>query len=270
MLQVGTFGAGNIDKKSIFSEFQNSAHQIKASQDKVGADTIEISKKAIKKPQINKKLLVGAAIVIGGVMAVVALGKNLPKILTIVKKQDELAKQGIDDARRSLISDVEAKIGPEVNGVCFHGPNSKAKEQAISGFIGELSNAGYDIQYVPRANEAELDIIGTKLSSIIEGAKELFKKDNKRTAVVIRDLDQLAPNNIKEATTITGILKRETESAKEKGFVLVSEAVDIKNVDSAVRRVGRMDTKVFVRPLKSDSIMSHKEYIELLASKLNR
>ncbi len=275
MQRIGMINNVSFSGNNVFSVFQASkpVNVSKNISSDIPKDTVELSKSKMQnKPKMNKKFVKGAAVAVLAAVAVAATifaGKNMNKVSSVVSQHENYSQKGIDHAVKSLITDVESKTGPDVNGICFYGPDCKGKEEMLGGFVKRLSDAGYEIKHTPRASQADNETIGNALYDMIEGAKNLFKKENKRTAIVVRDLDKLAPDN-SGMERVTSIMKRYTEHAKEKGYVIVSEAQDITNVDSAVRRIGRMEEKILVKPLASDPIQAHKKYGELLAKNLQR
>ena len=239
-------------------------------------DTVEIAKAKEKDPKLddNKKLI--AAVVAGTVAIVGAFfaRKNIAKLFkkgvgevsesagNIVGKN--LHEEMIKNAREFLIDDVK-KIGTATaNGICFYGPDSIGKEKALEGFITDLSKADYKIVRIPRANEASIKEIKLTISRAIKEAEETFKTTNQRTAIIVRDLETIAQDrNIDPVNNAVAPLLK-TEKCSDRGFVWISETKEFDVVDIALRRAGRMDHKMPIKPTSEDPKEVWDAYIELV------
>ncbi len=231
-------------------------------------DSVEIKKKA--KIQ-NNKLLKYGLILAGIAVGVVLLRKNITKVpeeITINTKNTEnvnrIQEKLTEKAKRFLIDDMKKTGLPSAGGVCFYGPDSHGKEAIFEGFINNLEEAGYKIERAPRAGEKKLEEIGEKITELINQAEQRYKDLKQNTAIIVRDLDTLAPNRESEAAfNITGNLLG-FEKCREKGFIWVSEAKDITKVDPAVKRAGRIDHSILAQPSAKDSLSAWNKYVEII------
>jgi len=273
-MQVASIGNHNCSMKSVFSDFQQSGTSyifVPKKEQGLKTDTFELSQKVTKQPLITKKKVIGAVIIAAAAAAVIAAavssGKNMKKAAEIMKLDEEHAKQSMNELHNALFENpVKHDFRGIGDGACFYGPDSKTKEQAIEGLISELGNAGYEIKRTPRANEATNQEISHTLAGFFDDAISLFKDKNKRTAIIIRDLDKLSPDDY-NSHPVTGVLKKYMDDiAKDKdAYAVIGEAVDMKNVDGAVRR--RLNWKIPAIPAPKDSLNAQKLYAEQLAQR---
>ncbi len=226
----------------------------------------------------NKKIIILGALAGAAIIGAIAVKKNLlPLFKSAVQTAENEVKnlepapktitgELIETAKTFLINDVKTTGEATANGVCFYGPDSIGKEEAIKGFLGSLQDAGYKIEHVPRAKDKPLNEISSTIVDFIQKAEEQFTKTKQRTAIVVRDLDQIAKDrNLsggKTSCVVSSLIK--TQDCRKHGFTWISEAVDITNADIAVRRPGRMDHQILTIPSIKDDTAVWNKYIELV------
>ncbi len=235
------------------------------------------------KIKANKKLLIGAGIVGAAIVGAVVFKKRLPKSVTqpimqpvkdqiqntSAQLQDDgtgIAENLIKKAKTFLISDVENYGNSSVNGVCFYGPDSIGKENAINSFLNDLKEAGYEIEYAPRASEMPSRKIGSAITELRKKAEQRFTDLHKRTAIVVRDLDQIAVErrgtDLSQSGAVSALL--EMQFCRKRGYTWISEAVDLQKVDMAVQRTGRMEHQIPVHPEISEPMELWQKYIDMI------
>ncbi len=241
------------------------------------ADTFEPQnlKEKIKK---NKKYLILGALAGAAIIGAIVIKKNLSPLF---KGAVQTAENGvknleptpqtitgkmIENAKTFLINDVKTTGEASVNGVCIYGPDSIGKEEAIKGLLGSLQDAGYKIEHAPRAKEKPLKDISSAIVDLIQQAEERFTKTKQRTAIVVRDLDQIASDrNLsggKTSCVISSLIKM--QDCRKRGFTWISEAVDMTKADNAVTRMGRMEHQIVAIPSIKDDKAVWNKYIELI------
>ncbi len=238
-------------------------------------DKVEISSKT--KPVKNKKLLIGGIIACAALIGIIAFRKNISNILTknkdtvnnvennsIKQIKEKFNNIDIENARKFLIDDVKTTGEIGASGVCFYGPDSKGKEQIFEGFIQELKDAGYKIERAPREKESTIENINNTIAKLIKEAETRYKNTKERTAIIVRDLDKIAPDREIDAINNASAALLGTEKCREKGFTWISEAVDYTKIDTAIRRPGRIDQDIIVKPLFEDSEATWKSYINMI------
>lgn len=275
MLKAVSFNSNKVGQNNgVFSEFNKNLVSNYTSKRTLKNDTVELNNTVAKKNFLNKKTLKTVGLIAGGIFLAVIVGKGIKNysktysaLKNTIQTREKNVTSDLEYAKKALITDVNSTDAWNTNGICFFGPNSRAKEEAITSFVGELAEAGYEIKHTPRANSTDFNSIYNTLCGYIREAKSLFQREKKRTAIVIRDLDQLAPRDSSEVpTSITGLLKAHGEHTKEKGLLFVTEAVNAKKVDQAVIRPGRMDTKLLIKPFDDEAMTLKKEYLDILQS----
>lgn len=239
----------------------------------VKPDTFETST-ASKKIMPNKKLIIGGAVIGAAILGAIIFRKNILGIFKSLKntmpketapiQQSKTTEKLINNAKEFLIDDVEKAGEASANGICFYGPNSINKENALKEFLGSLKKAGYKIEQTPRESEATIPEIGEAIQKYMREAEERFKTTKQRTAIVIRDLDKIAPD--RRLTNQRGVFGALTtvQDCRKRGYVWISEAVDIRKIDPALLRGGRMEHQIIVTPSIQDSPTVWKEYTELV------
>ena len=241
------------------------------------ADTFEPQnlKEKIKK---NKKYLILGALAGAAIIGAIVIKKNISPLFKGAVQTAEngvknfepspqtITGEMIENAKTFLINDVKTTGEASVNGVCFYGPDSIGKEEAIKGFLGSLQDAGYKIEHAPRAKEKPLNEISSAIVNLIQQAEERFSKTKQRTAIVVRDLDQIASDrNLSSGTTscvVSSLIKM--QDCRKRGFTWISEAVDITKADNAVTRMGRMEHQIVTIPSIKDDTAVWNKYIELI------
>ncbi len=237
-------------------------------------DTVELHpiKDRIKN---NKKLMLGIAVVGAAILGALIFKKNVQGIVKSVNssavdetyKAKGITEEMINNAKDFLIKDVQATGEATANGICFYGPDSLGKEYAISSFLDCLEKSGYKIEHAPRiANTTKGELAGS-IDNLMKKAENRFNKTNVRSVIVVRDLDKIAAErrmtNGESAGVVSALLK--TQGCRKRGFAWISEAVDVSQVDPAVTRMGRMEHKIPIMPLESESVSVWKQYIELIS-----
>ncbi|MCD7879189.1 MAG: AAA family ATPase [Candidatus Gastranaerophilales bacterium] len=222
-------------------------------------DTLEISKE--NKKQVNKKNIFLAAAAVTAVVCTVAYAalkkKNINqgsiKAAVGNSKAEILNKRNMQDARNSLITKVKEEGVSGANGVCFFGPASEGKTNTIENFLTELKNSGYHIERTPGADEATIEEITGSINNFMNAAAERFEKTKERTVIFVKDLDKIAPDRTvtHQKNAIGSLLK--SEKGKQRGFSMVYDAINPKNIDPAVRRPGRVEHLILAEPLETES-----------------
>lgn len=240
-------------------------------------------KEKIKK---NKKFIIGFAIAAGALLTALLIKKNQAAVLKEGKAvlqngvqnlennvqnnvqipQKTITSEMVENAKTFLIKDVAEHGEASVNGICFYGPNSIGKEETIKSFLGDLEKAGYKIEQAPRAKETPLNEISSAIVDLIHKAEERFKTTKQRTAIVVRDLDQIASDrNLsggKTSSVVSSLIKM--QDCRKRGFTWIAEAVDITKADNAVTRMGRMEHQIVTIPSIKDDISVWNKYIDLI------
>ncbi len=226
-------------------------------------DTFEL-KNVKEKIKNNKKALLISGAVIAAAIAFFAIRKNSAGAKTVInsvaQNMEQTENSGvmedlINQAKTFLVDDVQKTGTASVNGICFYGPDSIGKEQAITKFIEDIKHAGYKIENAPRTSEASSRDIGGKISELIKQAEQRFINTKQRTAIVVRDLDKIAMERTINDGSASGAVSAliNMQDCRMKGIACISEAVDITKVDPAVARAGRMEYKILTRPSVQDS-----------------
>ncbi len=251
--------------------------EVPSSNKQAKADSFEPQnlKEKIKK---NKKYLILGALAGAAIIGAIVIKKNLSPLFkgavqtaengvkNLEPSPQTITGKMIENAKTFLINDVKTTGEASVNGVCLYGPDSIGKEEAIKGFLGNLQDAGYKIEHAPRAKEKPLNEISSAIVDLIQQAEERFTKTKQRTAIVVRDLDQIASDrNLsggKTSCVISSLIKM--QDCRKRGFTWISEAVDITKADNAVTRMGRMEHQILTIPSIKDDTAIWNKYIELI------
>lgn len=193
---------------------------------------------------------------------------HIPTDLNIEKPRYQLRNMDESFARikTDMINDL--KNGYEITaGTGFWGVDSMGKEAVFEDYIQMLSDQGFVIKRLPRVKDKPSLEFCIKVEEYMEEAKKLFEEKKQHTAIVIRDLDKIAPSRSidtsQEVNQAVGTLM-DFEYAPKYGFTLVAEAVDMLKVDSAIRRAGRMNSKLFCRPTLQDPKSVWDKYVDMI------
>ena len=282
MISTITFSGNNpfkdIEQKSVSQSYSLPMQSLPA-------DSFE-KHQQLKQP-INKNKILGGIALGASIVAAITFRKNIAStIKKLLPKSNEVLNDAVEQTKKKynsvqevhdelinnakdfLINSVKKWDESTANGICFHGPNSKGKEQLIEGFISDLAEAGYEIKRIPRVQEnTDFNELNGIIHKTIKEAEELFKTSHKRTAIIVRDLDQIAPDrNVELINNATGTLLQ-VEKCRERGFAWIAEAVDYPKVDLALQRRGRIDHLIVSRPSLEDSRDVWNEYLNMIVKK---
>lgn len=226
--------------------------------------------KAVKTPKIVKPVKIAKSVnqttpiitqTANGIQDIAE--NNLPEYLRNQNNPQLLKK--VAAARENLITHTEKYNTTYFNGLTFFGPDSLNKQAVKEGFIKELADAGYEIDRIPTLKEASRSEIGEKIETAVLTAKERFQNYGKRTAIVISELDKLAPD--RESTGIVDVARpliSHIQHCGEKGFTVIGDAYNIHKIDKAVARAGRFSMHIYTKPLESEPVSTWKKYIEFI------
>ncbi len=236
-----------------------------------------IKEKVIK----NKKVIIGLAVstVVSSLISMVLLKKmknmgitppNPLKSIrkTIAERNDKTGRMEklIQKAESSLTNDVENTVGLGLNGMCFYGPNSEGKEITIETFLEKMKENGYEIEKAPRIKDFPVQKVGNRINSLIEKAEKRYNLDKKRSIIFIRDVDQMALERRQYGVNaVTRTLINNMQGCSKKGYAFILEAVDIKNIDPAICRPGRMEKVILTRPMSYEGKDIWGKYLELIS-----
>lgn len=138
---------------------------------------------------------------------------------------------------------------PMPQGVLFFGPSAEANEVVMEDFIKTLSDEGVVIKRLPKFENMDFENFAGIISNSIEEAKKAFEKTQQRTALVIKNLNSIAQNrstNPEFTPTVAALL--EFENTKNNGLTWITDSINAKAIDTAIRRAGRIDIKFHVSP----------------------
>lgn len=196
--------------------------------------------------------------------------RNLPIELENLKENETSKKEFIKKYKDTLLGYSNSQSGYYPTGVCFYGPDSILKDNAIETFVGDLESCcDFRIKRIPDnidGNDVTLAIADT-----INDAKKHFKKTNQRTVIVVKNLDKIAQDRnltIENIGTVSTLLA-EIPNGRKDGFTWISAAKDMTKVDPAVRRAGRIDNKILCPPTINDAKEAWQGYIDALKYRLN-
>ena len=172
--------------------------------------------------------------------------------------------------KRVILEPKIKSLGANIQGVNIMGPDCQGKEQLMSEIIKELSEGGYHITHIPRFKNGNYDEILDALCKAMEASKELFTQKGERTAIIVRDLQDIAVDrNLNHPSHPVVAQLLHTEHAIKDGYVWISESKYSKTLDRAVIRHGRTDTQILAKPLPTDSkeawlcyLQRHKEAVD--------
>lgn len=193
---------------------------------------------------------------------------NLPAELENLKEnktaKDEFAKTYKD----ALVAYSKIQDGSYPTGVCFYGADSALKGNALETFVSDLESC-CDFKISRISEEIDRKDITRAIVDAINDAKQHFKKTNQRTAIVVKNLDKIAQDR-NVTTENIGIISAllEVQNAGKDGYTWISEAKDIRKIDSAILRSGRIDRKILCPPTINDAKEVWKDYIDILNYKL--
>lgn len=195
---------------------------------------------------------------------------NLPTELENLKENKTSKEEFIKNYKDALLGYSKSQSGYYPTGVCFYGPDSILKDNAVETFVSDLESCcNFRVKRIP--NNIDGNDITLAIADTINDAKQHFKKTNQRTAIVVKNLDKIAQDRnqtIENVSTISTLLV-EIPNAREEGFTWISEAKDMLKVDPAVHRAGRIDKKILCPPTINDAKEVWQGYIDALKYKLN-
>ena len=215
---------------------------------------------------------------------------NKKPIEEVVQQPKEHVKKLYDDIKTDQVQKAIDKVyeiftggdgrGGEYwpNGVMFHGVNCKGKEKAIEDLVAFLENRGWDIVRIPRfdASKAEpaigqsgycFEYLQTIVKSFAAGRKK-YTETGRHTAFVLRDLDAFtgpcsgkykAKEQYKK--DFSDLLLAPIEYLQKEGCSLIAESSG-GPIDKALKRFGRIDWKVPIRPLQEDGPKAWDLYLQ--------
>ncbi len=269
-----TFGLNNTSERIFDGMIKPGKNNYQTCSKPQKPDAFEL-KNVKEKIKNNKKAILISGAVIAAAIAFFAIRKNSSGAKTVINSVTQNMEQTenngvmenlINKAKTFLIDDVQKLDEATVNGVCFYGPDSIGKEQAMTKFLEDIKQAGYAIEKAPRASEASSRNIGGKISELIKQAEQRFINTKQRTAIVVRDLDRIAMERTINDGSASGAVSAliNMQDCRKKGITWISEAVDISKVDPAITRMGRMEHKILVRPSVQDSKEVWDMYVSLI------
>lgn len=165
------------------------------------------------------------------------------------------------------------------NGTMFTGPNCKAKDKAIEDLVKLLERHDWDIVRMPLFDVTKLEktmIEGHYASNyyqnfleVAETAAKKYKETGKRTAIVMRALDTFTARrnfNLQGRYPLkmemTSMLLDPVENLRKNGTTLITDCVNVGEIDKALGRSGRICAKVIIRPLPEDSQEAWNLYLK--------
>ncbi len=232
-------------------------------------------------------------VIAAGVLLGAAAVKLAPKIKSILKhtnpktsterdkykliKEDMFSEESIrHDLHRSYFAELTLNNSiPAPNGVLFRGPEgSKTMDIHLNKFVDELKQHNWDIVEVPQLDKNKITGSSTSrdpylgdylmmLYDIFNSAADKYKQTGQKTAIVIRNFNKiteprrniLSVPNHKEHYKLdfTDALLGLTDNLYKRGCTLVTDSPLSASLDPASIRVGRIDIKILLPPLKEDS-----------------
>lgn len=194
--------------------------------------------------------------------------KNLSQIAgkevaDAIRKIDEKYGNIEKEIKEGLLHTYKNTRGEDVykHGILFHGANSIGKEAAIENFVQSLSKAGYEIKEVPRIKNTDVQTICDVIHEYVEESEKLFNETQKRTAIVIRDLDVVAPYGSEVATK----LAKEIKHGGTKSFAIIMEGENEQKISPQIRRDGTANSgHILCRPTLEDSKETWEKHLELI------
>ena len=250
----------------------------------VKADSVELKSKKIPFYK-NKRLIFFTGVILVSALAILYSSickknankaidefkafKALPKYLQV--QQDDVLVKQVNIAREHLIEEVQENKETLFNSVSFFGPDSANKTMVKEGLIKELSDAGYYIERIPELKDSTIEKIGLKIDKAIKSAKRRFDSSGQRTAIIIKDLDKIAPDRLE-----TGIYKaarpllNHLQDCGKQGFTVVADEYNPLKVDPAVIRRGRFSLHIYTKPLVNESKEMWEKYIDFVKEYVNK
>ena len=281
-MKVTFNGINNIP--SVFNDVSSQKYTGYNSIPAAKTDVVEIKSK--KQPFYkNKKLIFAVLLMSAAALAILYSSKckkgadnakealkqyqALPKYLAI--QQDETLVKKVNIAREHLIDEVQEQGTTLFNGVSFFGPESANKTTVKEGFIKELSKAGYQIERMPELQNSSIEDIGYQIDKAIKEAKNRFETQGKRTAIIIKELDKIAPD--RQETKIYKAarpLLNYMQDCSKKGFTVVADEYNVLKVDTAVARPGRFSLHILTKPLENEPKEVWQKYIDFIKEYANK
>lgn len=286
---VGVTGNGSI----FLDKQKNDKSPLNAIQSTVTTNDTFIKQTPTTNKPVNKKLIIAGIAIGAALLAAIALKKNLsgavkkvvesdavkdivetetPKTIETIEEikaqAEEYTTERLADIKRMI---VDCPIEDRINGVVFAGADSMGKETTIENFIKTLSDNDFEIKRVQRAGSSSVfEDIACEIENYMDEAEELFKKTQKRTAIVVRDVDRIAKERTKATEQVHSVVNalQDCEYATKRGYTLVLEAVNRSDIDKSLKRYGRVDEFMLCRPSAEESKQIWEKHLEVL-EKLN-
>lgn len=273
---IGKITSNNIDVKN-----KNTVPSPVVKLPESKPDTFE--KQTAPKKTINKKLIIAAVAFGAAAITAFAFRKNIASVINKALKPSvpgiensaksqtnhlqERAERSVETAKTFLIDDAKNKKSSGYGGVCFWGVDSIGKKEKMEEFIKSLSDSGYVIKRMPVVEEVTTESIenfSAVTGKAIDEAEALFKETGKRTAIIVKNLDKVAQDRNKEPLMSGGVsVLQRFERCFDRGYTLVSDAVNIKSIDSAVLRAGRLSNKILCTPTAKDPKSVWTDFLEI-------
>ena len=155
------------------------------------------------------------------------------------------------------------ELSPSYNGAMVYGPSSRGKEKLFEELVQELADADYKIVRMPFGKEATVTEVDRAFYKAIEEAEAHYKATKQYTAIIVRDMNKLAPDrNINNPEIASSLF--ETNKCAQRGYVWLSEAKTLDGLDPAPIRGGRIEWKMPAKPLPDEPIDVWDEYIDIV------
>lgn len=281
---IGMITSNNIDVKNK-SVVPSSVVNIAESK----PDTFE--KQTAPKKTINKKLIIAGVALGAAAITAFAFRKNIASMISKTFKSSasgiesslqnsakpqtnhlqECTERSVETAKTFLIDDAKNKNSNSYGGVCFWGVDSIGKKEKFEGFIKSLSDSGYVIKRMPVVEEVTAENIENftdVVGKTIDEAEALFKETGKRTAIIVKKLDNVAQDRNKNPLTMTSVsVLQRFERCFERGYTWVSDAVNVKSLDNSILRAGRLGDKILCSPTAKDPKSVWTDFLEISLKK---
>lgn len=277
---IGKITSNNIDVKN-----KNTVPSPVVKLPESKTDTFE--KQTAPKKAINKKLIIAGVAFGAAAITAFAFRKNIASVINKALKPSvsgiensaksqtnhlqERAERSVETAKTFMIDDAKNKTSNNYGGVCFWGVDSIGKKEKMEEFIKSLSDSGYVIKRMPVVEEVTAESIenfSVVTEKAIDEAEALFKETGKRTAIIVKNLDKVAQDRNKNplmSTSVSTLLR--FEQCINRGYTWVSDAVNVKSIDPAVLRAGRLGNKILCPPTAKDPKSVWTDFLETTLKK---